>query len=150
MKAFKAFIKLFEAQQRSVKIKIYINFSSSSGIGTGRVNFILELYQLNSILIIMCISSALSYYFRPYPKNKLFVTWRFSHKYFPVLQWHWWVLMSKFNYKSFRRFLIEILLVVQVSPNLPANIYLFKVNNKNTRMTSMTSHFEHISVVDLE
>ena len=58
--------------------------------------------------------------------------------------------MSKFNYKSFRRFLIEILLVVQVSPNLPAKIYLFKVNNKNTRMTSMTSHFEHISVVDLE
>ena len=38
MKAFKAFIKPFEALQRSVKIKIYVNFFSSSGIGVGRVN----------------------------------------------------------------------------------------------------------------
>ena len=38
MKAFKAFIKPFEAPQRRVKIKIYDNFLSSSGIGTGRVN----------------------------------------------------------------------------------------------------------------
>ena len=58
--------------------------------------------------------------------------------------------MSTFNYKSFRKFLIEIFLIVQVSPNLPANIYLFKFNNKNKRMTSMTAHFEHISVVDLK
>ena len=29
MKAFKAFIKPFEAPQRSVKIKIYVNFFSS-------------------------------------------------------------------------------------------------------------------------
>ena len=36
--AFKAFIKPFEAPQRSVKIKISLNFSSSSGIGTGKVN----------------------------------------------------------------------------------------------------------------
>ena len=38
MKAFKAFIKPFEAPQRNVKIKIYVNFLSSPGIGTGRVN----------------------------------------------------------------------------------------------------------------
>ena len=37
MKAFKAFIKPFEALQRSVKIKMYVNFFSSSGIGAGRV-----------------------------------------------------------------------------------------------------------------
>ena len=38
MKAFKAFIKPFEAPQRSVKIKIQVKFVSSSGIGTGKVN----------------------------------------------------------------------------------------------------------------
>ena len=32
-----AFIKPFEAPQRSVKIKIKLDFFSSSGIGTGRV-----------------------------------------------------------------------------------------------------------------
>ena len=37
MKASKAFIKPFEAPQRSVKIKILLNFFSSFGIGTGRV-----------------------------------------------------------------------------------------------------------------
>ena len=37
MKAFNAFIKPFEAPQRSVKIKIKLDFFSSSGIGTGRV-----------------------------------------------------------------------------------------------------------------
>ena len=37
MQAFKAFIKSFEAPHRSVKIKIYVNFLSSSGIRTGRV-----------------------------------------------------------------------------------------------------------------
>ena len=36
-KTFKAFLELFEAPQRSVKIKILLNFFSSSGIGTGRV-----------------------------------------------------------------------------------------------------------------
>ena len=40
MKAFKVFIKSFEAPQRSVKIKIQVNFFSSSGIGTGRVKMI--------------------------------------------------------------------------------------------------------------
>ena len=35
MKALKVFIKPFEAPQRSVKIKIELNFFSSSGIGTG-------------------------------------------------------------------------------------------------------------------
>ena len=34
MKALKAFIKLFEAPQRSVKILIYLNFFTFSGIGT--------------------------------------------------------------------------------------------------------------------
>ena len=37
MKAFKVFIKPFEAPQRSVKIKISHNFFTSSGIRTGRV-----------------------------------------------------------------------------------------------------------------
>ena len=36
MKAFKAFIKPFERPQSTLKIKIYLNFFSSSGIGTGR------------------------------------------------------------------------------------------------------------------
>ena len=37
MKAFKAIIKSFEAPQRSMKIKLCVNFLSSSGIRTGRV-----------------------------------------------------------------------------------------------------------------
>ena len=37
MKAFKAFIKSFEAPQRTVIIKISVNFLYSSGIGTGMV-----------------------------------------------------------------------------------------------------------------
>ena len=40
MKAFKAFIKPFEAPQRIAKIKISPNFLSSSGIGTGRVKIL--------------------------------------------------------------------------------------------------------------
>ena len=39
LKAIKAFIKLFEASQRSVEIKIQVNFLSSSGIGKGKVKF---------------------------------------------------------------------------------------------------------------
>ena len=39
MKAVNAFIRSFEALQRSVKIKISVNFLSSCGIETGRVNF---------------------------------------------------------------------------------------------------------------
>ena len=38
MKAFKVFINAFEAPQRSVKIKNYVNFLSSSGIRTERIN----------------------------------------------------------------------------------------------------------------
>ena len=38
MKAFKAFKNPFEASQRNLKIKIYVNFLSSSETGTGRVN----------------------------------------------------------------------------------------------------------------
>ena len=37
MKALKAFIKSFEVPQRSVKIKILVNFFFLSGIGTLRV-----------------------------------------------------------------------------------------------------------------
>ena len=37
MKALKAFIKPFEAPQRSVKINISFNFFSSSGIETGSI-----------------------------------------------------------------------------------------------------------------
>ena len=37
MKALKAFIKAFEATQRSVKIKIYLNFFTLFWIGTLRV-----------------------------------------------------------------------------------------------------------------
>ena len=45
MKAFKAFIKPFEVPQRSVKIKILLNFFSSSNIETGRSNTIISLHQ---------------------------------------------------------------------------------------------------------
>ena len=38
MKQKKAFIKPFEAPQRSMKIKIQVDFLSLPGIGTGRVN----------------------------------------------------------------------------------------------------------------
>ena len=38
--ALKAFIKPFEALQRNVKIKIYVNFFSLSGIGTGRIKYV--------------------------------------------------------------------------------------------------------------
>ena len=38
MKALKVFIKLLEAPQRSVKLKIEVYFLSSSGIGTGSIN----------------------------------------------------------------------------------------------------------------
>ena len=38
MKAFKAFIKPFEASQRSVKIKILRNFFSSSGTNEGLID----------------------------------------------------------------------------------------------------------------
>ena len=37
MKALKAFIKPFEVPQRSVKIRIYVNFFFLFGIGTLRV-----------------------------------------------------------------------------------------------------------------
>ena len=42
MKAFKAFMKPFEAPQRNVKIKIYLNFLSSSGIWTEQLIFLLR------------------------------------------------------------------------------------------------------------
>ena len=45
MKTFKTFIKPFEAPQRSVKIKIQLNFCSSSGIGTGRIYFLYSMVR---------------------------------------------------------------------------------------------------------
>ena len=38
MKAFKVFTKPFESPQRSVKMKVLLNFFTLSGIGTLRVN----------------------------------------------------------------------------------------------------------------
>ena len=40
MKAFKVFIKPFEAPQRSAKIKLYVNFFTSPGIGMGRLKIL--------------------------------------------------------------------------------------------------------------
>ena len=42
MKAFKAFRKPFDEPQRSTKIKIDVNFLSSSGIWTEKVNVLEE------------------------------------------------------------------------------------------------------------
>ena len=42
MKALKAFIKPFEAHQRSLKIKIWVNFLLLFEIGTGSVNITME------------------------------------------------------------------------------------------------------------
>ena len=50
MKAFKPFIKLFEAPQRSVKIKIEVNFLSSSWVTTGRFNLMFSLVEFKSAL----------------------------------------------------------------------------------------------------
>ena len=50
MKAFKAFIKPFEAPRKSVKIKIQLNFFSSSGIGTGRPT-LFNPFQVNVVII---------------------------------------------------------------------------------------------------
>ena len=47
MKAIKAFIKPSEAPQRSLKVKISVNFPSSSGIGTGSV----KKYPRGSVLL---------------------------------------------------------------------------------------------------
>ena len=45
MKAFKAFVKPFEAPQKSVKIRNSRQFLSSSGIGTGRVKIQKQPFQ---------------------------------------------------------------------------------------------------------
>ena len=45
MKAFKAFIKPFETPQTSAKIKILVNFFSSSEIGAGRVKVNVKRYS---------------------------------------------------------------------------------------------------------
>ena len=51
MNALKTFIKPFEARQRSVKIKIQLNFFSSSGIGTGRVKKLQDMSRNRRFLI---------------------------------------------------------------------------------------------------
>ena len=48
MKALKAFIKPFEAPQRNLKIKISLNFFSSSGIGTWRGKIFLNFDQFET------------------------------------------------------------------------------------------------------
>ena len=45
MKAFKALIKPFEEQQRRTTITIEVNFLSSSGIETRRVNKSMAIYS---------------------------------------------------------------------------------------------------------
>ena len=47
MKAFNAFIKPFEASQRSMKIRIQLNFFSSPRTGTGRFNMVSYCKQKN-------------------------------------------------------------------------------------------------------
>ena len=69
MKAFKAFIKPFEAPQRNVKIKIYVNFLSSPGIGTGRVNIRLIWFKNENVYWI-----PIDYYHRSQGKESKFHT----------------------------------------------------------------------------
>ena len=54
---FKAFIKLFKAPQRSVKIKMQVIFFSSSVIGTGRVENTdyTKLVKFDTTSIIFCV-----------------------------------------------------------------------------------------------
>ena len=47
MKALKAFIKPFEAPQRSVKIKIELNFFTLSGIGPLRAKHVKYVRYIN-------------------------------------------------------------------------------------------------------
>ena len=48
--AFKAFIKPFQAPQRSVKIKIYVNFCSSPGSGAEKVNETIKILHLSATI----------------------------------------------------------------------------------------------------
>ena len=67
MKAFKAFIKPFEAPQRSVKIKIQVIFFSLSGIVAGRVNVRIEYSAIERIKEINHISTPHSLLYASFP-----------------------------------------------------------------------------------
>ena len=70
MKALKTFIKPFEAPQRSMKIKIELNFFTSSGTGTGRVNLSVDNSNLEAFMQAYDFSSFIkkpSYYQRNTP-----------------------------------------------------------------------------------
>ena len=53
MKVFKAFIKQFVAPQRSVKIKILVNFYSSAGNGMGAVKTT-QIKEILGFLELLC------------------------------------------------------------------------------------------------
>ena len=77
MKAFKTFIKPFEAPQRSLKTKIQVNFLSLSGIGRERVklfdveftHFVIMCYESQNSLKLFTPKSA-KYGFRKNRSNK--------------------------------------------------------------------------------
>ena len=48
MKAFQTFIKPFEASQKIVKIKIWLNFFTLSGIGPLRVKWVVNILFMSS------------------------------------------------------------------------------------------------------
>ena len=50
MKAFKSFIRLFEAPQSSAEIKTEVNYFCLSGIGTGRVNLTEKIFHNSSVI----------------------------------------------------------------------------------------------------
>ena len=69
MKTFRAFIKPFEAPQRSVKIKIYVNCLCSSRIGTERVNLtfstVFRLQQVKAFLVLTRYAALFNEYDKP-------------------------------------------------------------------------------------
>ena len=49
MKAIKTYIKPFEAPQRSVKMKIKLNYFFSFGIGTGKIKYELRSFFAKAV-----------------------------------------------------------------------------------------------------
>ena len=71
MKALKAFIKSFEAPQRSVKIKIKLVFFSSSGIGAQRVKLMaMNKKMYTFMLLLLPHFIPLAYFFTPWKQKK--------------------------------------------------------------------------------
>ena len=92
MKAFKAFIRPFEEPQRSAKIKIQLNFFSSSGVGMGRVkdtmmiNIIFRYtFALNSYPKMDRGQQKLVPYIQQYGKQELGCFYAFSYALFILL-----------------------------------------------------------------